>query len=311
MLKPRYFNTIEHVSDNVLRKSSKDYRKICAEYSWYSHNNFYNTPKVSNLVVTKDDAHYDMEYIDGKTLAEHYVDEDLPVGVFIDIFQYIAQKVKMSRIDTRFQSSDTAVASASRIYGGKTLSRLGSSSWQWVLDKRFVLNGWESPSVYDIIRDTKVDVSSNDLCFTHGDLCFSNIILKKGYKHHVSDLTDYLYFVDPRGLSNDGELSVVGDYRYDIGKLGHSVIGLYDLIKYGKIFAVRKDNEITYDIISDDYRDMVQEMFFNVFSKNKIWYDIMIHLFLSMIPLHEDNPIHQDTMLATAINLFKERETCI
>jgi hypothetical protein len=39
----------------------------------------------------------------------------------------------------------------------------------------------------------------------------------------------------------------------------------------------------------------------------EVWYNIMIHLFLSMIPLHDDCPKHQDTMLANALRLYLEK----
>jgi hypothetical protein len=57
---------------------------------------------------------------------------------------------------------------------------------------------------------------------SHGDLCFSNILY-----HRQSQ---QMKFIDPRGAESREELWL--DEYYDVAKLSHSVLGLYDFINH-------------------------------------------------------------------------------
>ncbi len=54
----------------------------------------------------------------------------------------------------------------------------------------------------------------------HGDLCFSNILF--------DTCSDCIKLIDPRASISRDEPRLVGDLRYDLSKLAHSVLGLYD-----------------------------------------------------------------------------------
>ena len=118
--------------------------------------------------------------------------------------------------------------------------------------------------------------------------------------------------IDPRGVDNDGNLSVYGDLRYDVGKLAHSIIGLYDFIIAGMFsYSEHGPYDITLEFDVTDGIRATQKKFTNlIFAGHSIdelnVYPIMIHLFLSMLPLHSDNSERQKAMLANALRLYVE-----
>src|SRR5699024_6250012 len=98
------------------------------------------------------------------------------------------------------------------------------------------LNGYVLPSVLDIAQKCIKAVRNQPVIpgVFHGDFCFSNIL--------YDSRGDRIKVLDPRGVSGSNE-SIYGDLRYDIAKLSHSVIGMYD-----HIIAERIDF-----IVHDDY----------------------------------------------------------
>lgn len=306
MLNSRFFNHITIIDDNTIRKTSSDKTKIIAEYKWFKNTSVFKYPKVSNLIVNDDSASYDLEYIHGRTLADLYVNETLPLDVFNKIFTFVANKIK----ECHLAGCDTADLKykdqLSSMYKKKTLERLSHTNID--LYTEYTINGQKCPKLIDIINECDVPVEDSDICSIHGDLCFSNILLKDTYDYE-GNIEDYLYFIDPRGILPDGTITSIGDYKYDVGKLGHSVIGLYDMIKSGNLVASQvSPTEFTLDVSKMYYKICVGTLYTTVFGEDPMWYNIMIHLFLSMIPLHADKPDHQTTMLANALRLYQERK---
>ena len=122
--------------------------------------------------------------------------------------------------------------------------------------------------------------------------------------------------IDPRGLDYYGDESHVGDVRYDLAKLSHSIMGLYDHIiagSYELSFELFKDYGVfDFDIhISESVHD-IQKIFTSKLFLGKIKYrDVMpatILLFFSMLPLHSDNPNRQIAFLANAMRLYSLRK---
>ena len=111
---------------------------------------------------------------------------------------------------------------------------------------------------------------------------------------------------DPRGMDFDEKISLYGDSRYDIAKLLHSVFGLYDFIVAGFYDYHLKDNEITFQIENNEKIQAIQKVFLEVFEINKQDYALMIHLFLSMLPLHNDSQERQMAFIANAFRLYEE-----
>ncbi len=156
------------------------------------------------------------------------------------------------------------------------------------------------PSINEIVCniDKYIDKDTKNFCFIHGDFCFSNIM----YDFKSGDIKVF----DPRGLDFDGKVTAFGDKSYDYAKLMHSVIGLYDFIISGFYEGDINNYEIIFNIDIDSEIYEIQKLFFQMFQleKEKI-YAIMIHLFLSMLPLHDDNKNKQNALLANVFRLYK------
>ena len=138
-------------------------------------------------------------------------------------------------------------------------------------------------------------------CVMHGDFCFSNMLF---------DLrTDRIVLIDPRGLIGD-EVTIYGDIRYDIAKLGHSVLGRYDQIMTEGLRAGGSGADLTLEIPVDRRRDWLEEMFLAA-QVADLSFDAaevkaaLVSLFLSMIPLHAEDPARQTALFANGLRLFR------
>ena len=99
--------------------------------------------------------------------------------------------------------------------------------------------------------------------------------------------------------------------RYDIAKLSHSIIGLYDFIIAGRYtYTESTPYDVSFKIYSSDNKSIAD--YFLLLMKNQYHiskdtiYPIMINLFLSMLPLHSDDRIRQKALLANALRLYLE-----
>jgi hypothetical protein len=140
--------------------------------------------------------------------------------------------------------------------------------------------------------------------FIHGDFCFSNLLYdfrKKSIK-----------VIDPRGVNFENQLDNEGSVVYDITKLGHSMIGLYDFIIIGEfVYQEISPYHISFEIPISKNKLEISKLFFELdfecynISIREI-YALMIHLFLSMLPLHSDEPQRQKAFIANALRLYTE-----
>ncbi len=305
LIKARSFNNITILDDFTIRKSSKDKIKLLAEYRWLKDSYGFNCPKVYDYIDNDEYASYDIEYIHGKTLAQLYINEELSIEEFKNIFEFLKGEIYVNKDCGVMLGDSYSISEIKKMYTTKTIERLRSCGYNF--HKQFVLNGQLLPDLNVIIHNCKVDIDPTDLCYIHGDLCFSNIILSDEY-YKTKNLATSLYFIDPRGIDYNKNITALGDYKYEIGKLAHSIIGKYDLIKANKIEAIEQSTyNFKYNYNVSDYKQEIDKLFFEIFGDNEVWYNIMINLFLSMIPLHSDNPKHQTTIFANALRLYKEK----
>ena len=135
----------------------------------------------------------------------------------------------------------------------------------------------------------------------HGDLHFSNILfdsLNKSFK-----------LIDPRGRFGNLR-GPDGDIHYDIAKLRHSYAGMYDAIVAG-LFDLTSDWKLgIFDLqIGPDRREaaleldaLITRLGFNL-SYVKL---LEVGIFLSLIPLHDEDPRRQYAFLFRALQLLFE-----
>lgn len=126
--------------------------------------------------------------------------------------------------------------------------------------------------------------SEPQMCVSHGDPCFSNIL--------YSPSTQTFQLIDPRGADQEDE--IYSDVYYDVAKLSHSVLGSYDFIVAGQFELVHEEDLALSLRIDDDAPASLRPRFVQELSRNGFDVDLVraceASLFLSMLPLHIDNP---------------------
>ena len=284
----RVFNDL-YITEYTVTKSSKDTLKMQAEANWLKNvpasiKSF--TPQVYKN--TKDS--YTIEYLYNSSLSNIFVFGCLDFNSLKNILSLCIDYINLEK-----QYKPEEKINTNYLYTEKTLSRLSDYN----LDEKYIINGENVGSLKDIITDLDKYIDKDCYKYNsimHGDLCFSNILYDSRSNH--------IKLIDPRGLDNNHNISIYGDWRYDVAKLAHSIIGKYDLIIANRfIYKEISKNNIEFTIESNNnLQDL--ETYFNYFFDYKIYYPIMINLFLSMIPLHRDNKLRQKAMFANSLYLY-------
>lgn len=307
----RAFNALR-IKDGIVWKSGTPSRKIEAEANWLL--NLPPTLKrfipqlIQSGVTDCGQTFYETEYLSYLPLNEIFVhgknntifwDSILGLIVF-----YMSESSKCFPIDNQNLLEEIQMDSLA-LYQDKTYERLESYASQKGidLDQITIYEGIELPSIRQIARECieKTLMLPIIPAVVHGDLCFSNIMYDSR-SHSIK-------VIDPRGLNTRQEFTIYGNQTYDLAKLCHSIIGLYDFI-IADAFVLEKSPELGVKIIfSIDKRlAQVQDLFMNKqLLPNIDNQDIIaatILLFLSMIPLHFDKPDRQEAMLANALRLY-------
>ncbi len=151
-------------------------------------------------------------------------------------------------------------------------------------------------------------IPSTDVCFIHGDCCFSNIL------YSVDDRFTTLRFIDPRG--SFGQRGVWGDPRYDVAKLMHSADGGYEFLNNNQFvlnFADTKSGrtKFKYWFTGGGNAD-ISITFDKVFFEDDDRFDqkqiLMIQglQFISMAARHYENKQRQVVQYLTGVELLNE-----
>ena len=138
----------------------------------------------------------------------------------------------------------------------------------------------------------------------HGDLCFSNILYNKE--------TSMLKLIDPKGATKEEELWT--NPYYDIAKLSHSICGRYDFFNSG-LYDIKIEADMKLNLSLEFNNAEYMELFRDYLERYGFDYNMVrvyeASLFLSMLPLHMDNPQKVFGFLLNAINILEEVEKCI
>lgn len=155
-------------------------------------------------------------------------------------------------------------------------------------------------SLYNIIRSRREKEKSISV-IGHGDLCFSNMLFNKE--------TSLLKLIDPKGAVIEEQLWT--DPYYDVAKLSHSICGRYDFFNNG-LFSISINKNLQFDLeISFDNKEHIS--IFKAFCKNNGFDYTLVRLyeaslFLSMLPLHMDNPLKVLGFVLNAVDILNEVE---
>lgn len=290
----RSFNSLV-ISDGYVTKCSEKIEKLQSEINWYQkvpNNVMLYIPKFE---VVDGNKCYKTEYLYLSNLSELFVFGKLPDYVWKQIFNSIKQFLNL------LHSHRIRDLSINFNYKQKTKDRLAvfTSSKKIDLNNSWTFNGVGIPSINTIVDELDSYMNTSDVfSFIHGDFCMSNIM--------YDFRSNLIKVFDPRGMDFDHKITEYGKSEYDNAKLMHSVFGLYDFIISEFYILTYENYDLKFKLETSKGISRIQEIYQDLFDVEEFesLYAIMIHLFLSMLPLHDDNEKRQYALLANAFRLY-------
>ena len=304
----RAFNTVR-IDGLTARKSSDDAAKIWAETHWLQE-----APPAVQVFCARllgfgseeGRVFYETEYEYLPVLSELFVHGAVGREPWQRILASCEDFLRTCAGQTGGGSGDAAL---SALAADKTLLRLERFAREtgFDIEAPLSLEGAPTPSLRQIAERLvpAFDLASGAAdCVTHGDFCFSNIL----YDSRVRRIRA----IDPRGLVGE-KPTIYGDKRYDLAKLGHSVVGRYDQIIAGRCrtrvsgadYAIEFEPLACQPWLEAALGDLSVAGVGGLSTPVRA---VTASLFLSMIPLHADRPERQKAFVANALRLFLDLE---
>lgn len=286
-LTARDFNEIRF-EDDVVVKTSNNQLKIKAELNWYEMLPIYYrhfAPTFLGSEMSNSKIAYKIEYCPYSTLAELYVFGDLN--------------------DIHWKKIFDQVLSVSKKIAGSSSANMRNleALYKKTEDRIRLLDGNKFPIDFlrSLVEKAKVPLKDYEEISCHGDLCLSNILWD--FRSERPKL------IDPRGLDFEDNISTKLPLIYDLGKLVHSVHGLYDHIVFKRYRMA--GNEIIFDTTLIKKSKNLSKMLFDQIYKTygihtKELIAIEILLFVGLIPLHYDDEMRQNAFIANLKRLERE-----
>ncbi|MFJ9216554.1 sugar phosphate nucleotidyltransferase [Streptomyces sp. NPDC102383] len=245
---------------------------------------------------------YRIELVDYPSLAELLLFEPLPEATWRLVLQRLIDVVE-SRLWAPTRRTDPGLrAWCERKYVEKTEQRLASwKGWTRIRDERLTVNGMQLPAfaevwpaAVDALRALAATAGQSSL--VHGDMTFSNVLLARGY--------GTFKLLDPGTTFSDTD---GGDVRYDIAKLRQSYAGGYDTFRED-LFTLRRTEPTVWDLRVFPRPSALTAVGDAVIAEAGF---VLIEVrlleavqFLSMVPLHHENPDRQCALYARGLQLL-------
>jgi len=305
----RSFNELE-ISDTHVYKSGTPHHKIVAEGTWFQSlpvrlKGF--VPQLMEQGVRNDKPYYVIEFLYLAPLNELFVNGNNPLFFWKKIFRHL--KSWLYACTEQFPSEQLGHVKAGRedLIVRKTASRLAAfcDAMSFDMNEKVIVNKITMPSIREVMTHCSSLALSKKVLpgILHGDLCFSNIL--------YDSRADMVKLIDPRAIDFNNEFTLYGDISYDIAKINHSIIGLYDYIIAGAFSIETNDRlDFTLDIFQDERINSLQKSYLeetllpNVTAQD--YMPLTVLLFLSMLPLHSDNKERQLALFANAFRLYEK-----
>jgi dTDP-glucose pyrophosphorylase len=310
LLKPRHFNqlSIDPILNTITKVSAKS-EKLIDELNWYlllPEELKTLTPRILTKMNENNEVSITQEFYGYPGLSELFVYGDLSTFIWESIIDYLFQ------IHGIFKQYEKPAKKACLIdmYQTKTSERLQQLLkqdvfWEEIWNKDYIIiNGIEYLNIQNCLSklNNQIEqlVNTNVFHIIHGDYCLSNILY---------DLNNQIVrLIDPRG--SFGEKGIYGDSRYDIAKLRHSLVGLYDYIVGDLFHITTTETGFDYELFEDDKNSFLAHyidkcIMANGYNLNDIRL-IEGLLFLSMIPYHLDYKERQQMMYVRSIEILNE-----
>jgi hypothetical protein len=316
MINRRFFNSLEfNESLGSIRKTSQNREKLIDEITWLQRlpqELAYFTPRIFSYSKDPLAPFVEMEFYSYPSLDDSFVsgryDLDIWEKLFQKLFSLLAVASKYSVQDDHLRRD------LEEMYVTKTVERLGATLASGAIseettDRRLTIDGRPCPSLREVLADLPALLAKyrvlevERFSVIHGDLCLGNILYDA--KHGL------LKLIDARGKF--GRFDIYGDPHYDLAKLSHSVLGLYDFTMADQ-FRVERTGDASYEIrtLATAYHDDIARIFVKHLQRNG--FDLkrvrMLEslLFLSMVPLHQDRPERQLAMVLRGLAIIGELE---
>ncbi|AYC99593.1 hypothetical protein [Neorhizobium sp. NCHU2750] len=308
----RSFNSLR-ITPTAVDKTSADLAKLDGEASWFE-----SLPDSMRIYVPAYLGRIRENGEFGYRTANTYLTTLANLAVYGRLNRHVWQRI--FRACQTFLNDSRAIrppidlgVNFSNYYGAKTEKRLADFSKQSGFDitTGFSYGGQSMPSPLEMSRraDKIIDTHGTpEASLLHGDFGFSNIF----YDFRSQSVK----VIDPRGLLPNGSKSIYGDPRYDVAKLAHSVIGGYDLIISGYISGRLDGRNVDLNMTefnNGNWPTLIAAFreagILNAPFDERLVSAILVHLFLSMIPLHADRPDRQVCFLGNAARLFQQMES--
>lgn len=306
----RYFNTLKG-NTYTLVKSSSNKKKIKAEYSFYhllpEDMKFWFVMPF-NYQEAKEVASYTMERLHMTDLAIKWVHGSMNETEFEELmdkyfFFFSSRHTKMCSEEEYNRVADSLYVK--KVY--ERISDLKKTQEFAKIDAMLIASG--GPTIDQLVQkyiELKIRIESLNrykpqLVIGHGDPCFANALYNKS--------TKTLKFIDPKGAMTEEELWT--NPYYDLAKLSHSVCGRYDFFN-NALFDIKISTNFTYELdIPFDHSKYVKIFESKVIENGFDYLSVRIYeasLFLSMLPLHIDNPHKVFGFILNVNNILKEIE---
>ncbi len=306
----RSFNSLQ-VSSGIVVKKSDSPLKIVSEAQWFNAIPCSLRKYTPQLIDSGEDensnAFYAIEYLPMSPLNEVYVHGLNTVSYWSRIYKLLGRFMGDCRAEYYAESEGLLIEQANELYRTKTKRRFSEYISTSCCESNSIIKykNRKMPSLSFILDDCirRVDLLPIVPAVIHGDLCFSNIL--------YDSRSNAIKVIDPRGVDENDEFMLFGDQKYDLAKLTHSVLGMYDFIISGRYKIIKSDECGVELFFSDGARVLeIQESFLSAsYIPEVTVLDCMpltILLFLSMLPLHSDNAGRQEAMLLNAVRLYSE-----
>ena len=312
--KARVFNSQDLSPEKgIIRKRSQRTEDFIHEIQWYlklPKPISYISPRVVDYSLDSNNCYLDLDFYSYLSLQDMWLYSRFDMATWERIFLSVFEKLAdMSQFSLDEDDHGSIEKSLLEMYLYKTLERTGQYTGNPLFEKfsnaEIEINGEIYPGLNATLARLADDLQTvgvirpGKFCIIHGDLCFSNILFDR--RTGVSKL------IDPRGKF--GEFDVYGDSGYDCAKLCHSVLGNYDFFVQDQFDLVETENGYTCTANHQVHHSRIRNLFIQLFEQKTDHELLQIRfveslLFLSMVPLHDDNPRAQLAFACRGLEIY-------
>jgi Phosphotransferase enzyme family len=252
---------------------------------------------------------YEMEYYGYPCLAEYQLHWDLSPAVWQRIYS------RLSDVLDAFRSWSFSIGPRQyeRFMWGKTAQRLDALEASQAPAARVLslpevrvngrlLRGWPACRA-DAEKLVTGMYREEEFCASHGDLCFNNILCDAA--------SSVIRLIDPRGSFGEECRGIYGDRRYDLAKLTHSAAGHYDYLVNG-LYRLTQSGpaDFALHIPFRANQPVLEKLNAALLSRQQADpREIAVLtglLFLSMTPLHAEDPSRQTAFILRGLHFLNE-----